>query len=83
LVHLLAALDEVYRVEIEHTLGLFVVAHHGMVAGEADHVGEAMKAAESRSVCRPSRLRSRQVVWKMGSPPRRTISPETTRSPSA
>jgi hypothetical protein len=41
-----------------------------------------MKAADNRKDWSPSRLRSRQVVWKMGSPPRRTISPETASEPS-
>ena len=32
-----------HRVEVEHALGLLVVAHHRMVAGEAEHVGDAQE----------------------------------------
>ena len=44
LVHLLAALDQVDRIEVEDALGLLVVAHHGMVAGEAEDVGDAQES---------------------------------------
>ena len=42
-IHLLAALDQMDRVEIEHALGLLVIAHHRVVAGEAEDVGDAQE----------------------------------------
>ena len=41
------------RVEIEHALGLLVVAHHGVVAGEAEDVGDAQEGRRQKVGLQP------------------------------